>query len=115
LTVETLIIPESIGTSRYVMCDHTVAGPAVPAEESECYVHVRHQPAVIDASSGGEGGTAGAAKVKGHRAWQRKWTRAASQKITEIPGVGAVESWVELIDASEPLVTLNPASRTTSP
>jgi SAM-dependent methyltransferase len=37
------------------------------------------------------------------RAWQ-EWNRAASHKITEIDGVGAVESWVEVIDVSGPLV-----------
>jgi SAM-dependent methyltransferase len=40
-----------------------------------------------------------------NRAWQQNWTRAASHKITEIQDVGAVESWVELIDVNEPLVT----------
>lgn len=38
------------------------------------------------------------------RAWQ-EWNRSASYKITEIPGVGVVESWVELVDVCEPLVT----------
>ncbi|HEY3160659.1 MAG TPA: class I SAM-dependent methyltransferase, partial [Vicinamibacterales bacterium] len=38
------------------------------------------------------------------RAWQ-EWNRAASHKITEIQGVGAVESWVEVIDVTGPLVT----------
>jgi SAM-dependent methyltransferase len=39
-----------------------------------------------------------------YRAWQ-EWNRAASHRITEIPGVGAVESWVEVTDVSGPLVT----------
>jgi len=38
-----------------------------------------------------------------YRVWQR-WTRAASFRITEIPGVGAVESWVEVTEVREPLV-----------
>jgi SAM-dependent methyltransferase len=38
------------------------------------------------------------------RAWQ-EWNRVASQKITEIEGVGAVESWVEVIGVRGPLVT----------
>ncbi|HTE86641.1 MAG TPA: class I SAM-dependent methyltransferase [Dehalococcoidia bacterium] len=38
------------------------------------------------------------------RAWQ-EWNRAASHKITEIEGVGTVESWVELIDVRGVLVT----------
>jgi SAM-dependent methyltransferase len=39
-----------------------------------------------------------------YRAW-REWNRAASYRTIEIPGVGAVENWVDLIDVSEPLVT----------
>jgi SAM-dependent methyltransferase len=38
------------------------------------------------------------------RAW-RDWNRAASHKITEIEGVDAVESWVEVIEVIGPLVT----------
>jgi SAM-dependent methyltransferase len=38
------------------------------------------------------------------RAWH-EWNRAASYKVTEIEGVGAVESWVEVIDVSGPMVT----------
>jgi SAM-dependent methyltransferase len=38
------------------------------------------------------------------RTW-REWNRAASHRITEIQGVGAVESWVDVIDVSGPLVT----------
>ncbi|MEU4231358.1 class I SAM-dependent methyltransferase [Nonomuraea sp. NPDC026600] len=38
------------------------------------------------------------------RAWQ-DWNRAASYQVAEIPGVGAVEQWFEVIDVSGPLVT----------
>ncbi|WP_157252439.1 class I SAM-dependent methyltransferase [Nonomuraea typhae] len=38
------------------------------------------------------------------RAWE-EWTREKSYRVTEIPGVGAVESWFELIEVSLPLVT----------
>ncbi|GCB43520.1 hypothetical protein SNL152K_805 [Streptomyces sp. NL15-2K] len=38
------------------------------------------------------------------RAWQ-EWNREASYGVTEVPGVGAVENWVEVIDVSGPLVT----------
>ncbi|PZT71762.1 MULTISPECIES: class I SAM-dependent methyltransferase [unclassified Streptomyces] len=38
------------------------------------------------------------------RAWE-EWTRENSYRVTEIPGVGSVESWVRLIDVSPPLVT----------
>ncbi len=38
------------------------------------------------------------------RAWQ-EWNRAASYKVTKIDDVGAVESWVEVMDVSGPLVT----------
>ena len=43
-------------------------------------------------------------RVPARRAWQ-EWNRAASHKNTDIQGVGAVESWVEVIDVSGPLVT----------
>ncbi|MGW1563592.1 class I SAM-dependent methyltransferase [Streptomyces sp. NPDC002144] len=38
------------------------------------------------------------------RAWE-EWTREKSYRVTEIPGVGSVASWVELIAVSMPLVT----------
>ncbi|MET8702057.1 class I SAM-dependent methyltransferase [Kitasatospora sp. NPDC004723] len=38
------------------------------------------------------------------RAWEA-WNRTASQRVSEIPGVGAVENWVELVEVSGPLVT----------
>jgi SAM-dependent methyltransferase len=39
-----------------------------------------------------------------YRAWEG-WTRDVSHRVTELPGAGAVESWVELLDVSLPLVT----------
>lgn len=38
------------------------------------------------------------------RAWE-EWHRENSYRVTRIPGVGAVESWVQLIEVSLPLVT----------
>ncbi|WP_371673640.1 class I SAM-dependent methyltransferase [Streptomyces sp. NBC_00289] len=38
------------------------------------------------------------------RAWE-EWDRERSYRVSEIRGVGAVESWVEVIEASGPLVT----------
>ena len=38
------------------------------------------------------------------RAWE-EWTRSASYSLTEIDGVGPVESWYELTDVSLPLVS----------
>lgn len=38
------------------------------------------------------------------RAWE-EWNRDASYGVAEIPGVGTVESWVELMEVSGPLVT----------
>jgi SAM-dependent methyltransferase len=38
------------------------------------------------------------------RAWE-EWTRERSYRVMEIPGVGSVESWVQLIEVSRPLVT----------
>ncbi len=39
-----------------------------------------------------------------NRAWH-EWNRAVTHKITEVPGVGKVESWGEVIDVSGQLVT----------
>lgn len=38
------------------------------------------------------------------RAWET-WNRETSHGVTEIPGVGAVETWVDLTDVTGPLVT----------
>ncbi|WP_329139828.1 methyltransferase domain-containing protein [Streptomyces sp. NBC_01476] len=38
------------------------------------------------------------------RAWE-EWTRENSYSVTEIPGVGSVENWVQLIEVCVPLVT----------
>ncbi|MEU6447127.1 class I SAM-dependent methyltransferase [Streptomyces sp. NPDC046979] len=38
------------------------------------------------------------------RAWQ-EWDREHTQRVVEIPGAGAVESWCDLLDVSGPLVT----------
>lgn len=38
------------------------------------------------------------------RAWE-EWTREDTYRVTEIPGVGAVETWVQLTEVSRPLVT----------
>ncbi|TLS46542.1 class I SAM-dependent methyltransferase [Streptomyces montanus] len=38
------------------------------------------------------------------RAWE-EWNREASYGVVEIPGVGPVESWVDLVEVSEPLVS----------
>ncbi|MGW0605459.1 class I SAM-dependent methyltransferase [Streptomyces sp. NPDC002640] len=38
------------------------------------------------------------------RAWE-EWTREDSWQVTEVPGEGAVESWVELVEVGLPLVS----------
>jgi SAM-dependent methyltransferase len=38
------------------------------------------------------------------RPW-REWNRAASHRVDRVDGIGSVESWVELIDVSLPLVS----------
>jgi SAM-dependent methyltransferase len=40
----------------------------------------------------------------GRRAWQ-EWNREVTYRVTDVPGVGAVESWVELTGVSGPLVS----------
>ena len=39
-----------------------------------------------------------------YRAWE-EWNRADSRRVTEIAGVGAVESWVDLLEVRPPLVS----------
>ncbi|MCG7210361.1 class I SAM-dependent methyltransferase [Streptomyces arenae] len=43
-------------------------------------------------------------RVPARRAWE-EWNRETSYRVTEIPGVGAVESWVEAVEVRGPLVT----------
>ncbi|MFG3203495.1 class I SAM-dependent methyltransferase [Streptomyces sp. NPDC048192] len=43
-------------------------------------------------------------RVPARRAWQ-EWTRENTCRVREIPGVGTVEHWVELIEVSGPVVT----------
>ncbi|WP_393058218.1 class I SAM-dependent methyltransferase [Streptomyces sp. LN549] len=43
-------------------------------------------------------------RVPARRAWE-EWTREASYKVTEVPGVGTVESWFEVVEVNGPLVT----------
>ncbi|MFF5337706.1 class I SAM-dependent methyltransferase [Streptomyces sp. NPDC013181] len=38
------------------------------------------------------------------RAWEM-WTRVHSHRVTDVPGAGSVESWVQVTDVSGPLVT----------
>ncbi len=38
------------------------------------------------------------------RAWEG-WTRAASERTVDVPGVGRIETWVELTDVQLPLVS----------
>ncbi|WP_141308058.1 class I SAM-dependent methyltransferase [Streptomyces spinoverrucosus] len=38
------------------------------------------------------------------RAWE-EWNRDATHRVTDVPGVGAVENWVEVTDVDGPLVT----------
>jgi SAM-dependent methyltransferase len=38
------------------------------------------------------------------RAWE-EWNRASSYAVTEIPGVGSVETWVDVTEVSGPLVS----------
>jgi len=44
------------------------------------------------------------ARDPARRAWE-EWNQAASRRSTELPGVGAVESWIELTNVSLPLVS----------
>ncbi|WP_066583380.1 class I SAM-dependent methyltransferase [Cellulomonas timonensis] len=43
-------------------------------------------------------------RVPARRVWEG-WTPESSREVIEIPGVGAVETWVEVVEVAEPLVT----------
>ena len=43
-------------------------------------------------------------RVPARRAWE-SWTREASHRVSDLPGVGAVENWVELRSVDGPLVS----------
>lgn len=43
-------------------------------------------------------------RIPARRAWER-WNRDASYSVTDVPGVGLVESWVEVTEVRSPLVT----------
>ncbi|MEU3934819.1 class I SAM-dependent methyltransferase [Streptomyces sp. NPDC029044] len=43
-------------------------------------------------------------RIPARRAWE-EWNREATYGVTEIAGAGVVESWVDLLDVSGPLVT----------
>ena len=65
-------------------------------------------------------GVHGALRTGGHlvfetrdparRAWE-EWTPERSRAVIDIPGVGEVESWEELIDVSEPYVSFRSTIR----
>jgi SAM-dependent methyltransferase len=59
---------------------------------------------VVHAALRPEGRLAFETRDPAYRAW-REWNRAASYRCTDIGKVGTVETWVELIDVSGPLVT----------
>lgn len=44
-------------------------------------------------------------RVPARQAWL-EWNRAASQRVTDIIGVGPVETWVDLVQVSGPVVSL---------
>ncbi|AXE90355.1 class I SAM-dependent methyltransferase [Streptomyces sp. Go-475] len=43
-------------------------------------------------------------RIPARRAWE-EWNREDTYTVTDVPGVGGVASWVELLDVSGPLVT----------
>ncbi|TRV71977.1 class I SAM-dependent methyltransferase [Streptomyces sp. 130] len=43
-------------------------------------------------------------RVPARRAWE-KWTREQSHSVTEVDGVGAVETWVQVTEVTGPLVS----------
>ncbi|MFC9681380.1 class I SAM-dependent methyltransferase [Streptomyces sp. NPDC056948] len=49
-------------------------------------------------------------RIPARRAWE-EWNREATYAVTDVPGAGAVEYWVELLDVSGPLVTFRQVYR----
>ncbi|GAA2570136.1 class I SAM-dependent methyltransferase [Streptomyces roseoviolaceus] len=49
-------------------------------------------------------------RIPARRAWE-EWNREATYAVTDVPGTGAVEYWVELLDVSGPLVTFRQVYR----
>jgi SAM-dependent methyltransferase len=43
-------------------------------------------------------------RVPSRRAWQ-EWTRERTHDVSDIPGIGSVESWIDLVDVDLPLVS----------
>ncbi|GGU35936.1 methyltransferase [Streptomyces coeruleorubidus] len=43
-------------------------------------------------------------RIPARRAWE-EWNREATHTVTDVPGAGPVESWVDLLDVTGPLVT----------
>lgn len=43
-------------------------------------------------------------RIPARRAWL-EWNRDASHRVTDIAGVGSIETWVDLVQVREPLVT----------
>ncbi|QWB21615.1 MULTISPECIES: bifunctional 2-polyprenyl-6-hydroxyphenol methylase/3-demethylubiquinol 3-O-methyltransferase UbiG [Streptomyces] len=43
-------------------------------------------------------------RIPARRAWE-EWNREATYAVTDVPGAGTVEHWIELLDVSGPLVT----------
>src|SRR3954452_5011711 len=83
--------------------------PAYPSTGASFVVDVKHlqHPRMVTRS----GGPAPSShhlvfetRDPSRRVWQN-WNRAASHRTTEIPGIGTVESWVDLTHIAGPLVT----------
>ncbi|MFC9502922.1 class I SAM-dependent methyltransferase [Streptomyces sp. NPDC057002] len=49
-------------------------------------------------------------RIPARRAWEA-WNREATYAVTDVPGVGIIECWVELLDVSGPLVTFRQVYR----
>lgn len=43
-------------------------------------------------------------RVPARRAWEQ-WTRERTHAVADVPGIGRVESWIDLLDVDLPLVT----------
>ncbi|GAA2354237.1 class I SAM-dependent methyltransferase [Streptomyces cuspidosporus] len=96
------------------ICGDATALPPLRVDLATMTANVAQQIVDPDAWRGTLRGAYEALRPGGHlvfetrdpakRAWE-EWNREDSYRVTEIPGVGAVESWVEVTEVAGPLVS----------
>ncbi|MFJ6947535.1 class I SAM-dependent methyltransferase [Streptomyces wuyuanensis] len=96
------------------ICGDATALPELRVDLATMTANAAQEIGEPDAWRGTLRGAHGALRPGGHfvfetrdpsqRAWE-SWNREASWTVTEVPGVGAIETWVDLIEVDGPSVT----------